>query len=178
VLRHEWVNARGAIARFDRGTIEIRVLDAQECPAADIAVAAAVTAAVRVLAEQVTSNAQAQNRIPTEALAEILGDTVREGDGTHIRHRPYLALFGWKGPVPCPASALWRELVRRYLPAGPDAARWGAALDVIVEEGCLARRILALTGPQPGPETLLAASHTLVRCLETGGLLRRVPPPT
>ena len=24
VLRHEWVNARGAIARFDRGTVEIR----------------------------------------------------------------------------------------------------------------------------------------------------------
>ena len=32
VLRHEWLNARGAIARFDRNTIEIRVLDVQECP--------------------------------------------------------------------------------------------------------------------------------------------------
>ena len=30
VLRHEWVNARGAIARFDRMAIEIRVLDVQE----------------------------------------------------------------------------------------------------------------------------------------------------
>src|SRR5690606_34786160 len=41
-LRHEWVNARGAIARFDRSAIEIRLLDTQECPAADIAVAALV----------------------------------------------------------------------------------------------------------------------------------------
>jgi hypothetical protein len=32
VLRHEWVNARGAIARFDRSAIEIRVLDVAECP--------------------------------------------------------------------------------------------------------------------------------------------------
>ncbi|HEY5623468.1 MAG TPA: glutamate-cysteine ligase family protein, partial [Gammaproteobacteria bacterium] len=27
ILRHEWLNARGAIARFDRGAIEIRVID-------------------------------------------------------------------------------------------------------------------------------------------------------
>jgi len=27
VLRHEWVNSRGAIARFDRGALEVRLLD-------------------------------------------------------------------------------------------------------------------------------------------------------
>ena len=48
-LRHEWVNARGAIARFDRDAIEIRVLDAQECPRADLAIAAAVSAVLRAL---------------------------------------------------------------------------------------------------------------------------------
>ncbi len=47
VLRHEWANARGAIARFDRGAVEIRIIDAQECPAADLAVVAAVTSVVR-----------------------------------------------------------------------------------------------------------------------------------
>src|SRR5690606_27081536 len=26
LLRHEWVNARGCIARFDRGALEVRVL--------------------------------------------------------------------------------------------------------------------------------------------------------
>ena len=31
-LRHEWVNARGCIARFDRMALEIRLLDVQECP--------------------------------------------------------------------------------------------------------------------------------------------------
>ncbi|HOW19319.1 MAG TPA: glutamate-cysteine ligase family protein, partial [Phycisphaerae bacterium] len=39
-LRDEWVNARGAIARFCRNTIEIRVIDMQECPSADVAIAA------------------------------------------------------------------------------------------------------------------------------------------
>ena len=37
-LQHEWLNSRGAIARFDRNAIEIRVLDIQECPVADLAI--------------------------------------------------------------------------------------------------------------------------------------------
>ncbi len=38
VLQDEFLNSRGAIARFDRGSIEIRVINIQECPAADLAV--------------------------------------------------------------------------------------------------------------------------------------------
>ena len=33
------MNSRGAIARFDRNAIEIRVIDVQECPKADLAIA-------------------------------------------------------------------------------------------------------------------------------------------
>ena len=32
VLNPIWVNSRGAIPRFDRGSIEIRIMDIQECP--------------------------------------------------------------------------------------------------------------------------------------------------
>ena len=53
VLRHEWVNARGAIARFDRMAIEIRVLDVQETPAMDVAYAALI---VEVLKRSAPSN--------------------------------------------------------------------------------------------------------------------------
>jgi len=44
ILQHEWLNSRGAITRFDRNTIEIRVLDVQECPLADVAICAAAAA--------------------------------------------------------------------------------------------------------------------------------------
>jgi gamma-glutamyl:cysteine ligase YbdK (ATP-grasp superfamily) len=46
-LRHEWVNSRGAILRFNRRAIEIRVLDSQECPKMDIACAVFVRAALK-----------------------------------------------------------------------------------------------------------------------------------
>ncbi len=52
VLQHEWVNARGAIARFERNTIEIRVIDTQETPFADIAIAAVITGVLKQLVFQ------------------------------------------------------------------------------------------------------------------------------
>src|SRR5690606_17468614 len=39
ILDHHFVNSRGAIARFDRNAIEIRVIDLQESPRADVAIA-------------------------------------------------------------------------------------------------------------------------------------------
>ncbi|MBC7792496.1 MAG: glutamate--cysteine ligase, partial [Clostridia bacterium] len=44
ILQDEFLNARGAIARFGRGSIEIRVLDTQECPKADMAIIALTVA--------------------------------------------------------------------------------------------------------------------------------------
>jgi len=38
ILCHEWLNSRGAIARFDRNAVEIRLVDVQECPLADLAI--------------------------------------------------------------------------------------------------------------------------------------------
>ncbi|MGB3646979.1 MAG: glutamate-cysteine ligase family protein, partial [Desulfobulbales bacterium] len=43
-LRDEWLNARGAIARFDRNAIEIRIIDIQECSKSDLAITAGINA--------------------------------------------------------------------------------------------------------------------------------------
>ena len=49
VFELDFLNSRGAIARFDRGSIELRVMDVQEYPAADVAICAAVTEVIRSL---------------------------------------------------------------------------------------------------------------------------------
>ena len=38
LLEEPWLNSRAAIPHFDRGSLEIRALDAQECPLADLAI--------------------------------------------------------------------------------------------------------------------------------------------
>src|SRR5690606_28989153 len=60
ILREEWVNARGAIARFTRGTIEIRVLDIQECPAADLAILQFIVNILQGLVDERLSTLEAQ----------------------------------------------------------------------------------------------------------------------
>src|SRR5262249_11367750 len=52
VLEPAWVTSRGAIARFGRGSIEIRVIDAQESALSSVAVARAAVAVVRALVEE------------------------------------------------------------------------------------------------------------------------------
>src|SRR5690606_32665994 len=72
ILRHEWVNARGAIARFERMAIEIRVLDVQECPAADVAFAAAIIGTLRSLCDERWASIASLDRWDTKRLAALL----------------------------------------------------------------------------------------------------------
>src|SRR5690606_26049897 len=50
LLRHEYFNARGAVLKMSRQSMEVRVLDTQECVRMDCAIAAFVRAALRWLA--------------------------------------------------------------------------------------------------------------------------------
>jgi carboxylate-amine ligase len=135
VLRYEWVNARGAIARFDRDAIEIRVLDVQECPEADLGIVHAIVAVLQALIDERWCDGGTQRRWATEPLAALFLGTLRDAERTRIQDAAYLSLFGVGEP--CTAGELWRHLATSLLPRRP------VALDVILEHGPLARRILA-----------------------------------
>ena len=49
ILEHHFLNSRGAIARFDRNAIEIRLVDIQECPKADIAICVLIIEVLKLL---------------------------------------------------------------------------------------------------------------------------------
>lgn len=54
VLNKDWVNSRGAIFRYDRKAVEIRVMDEQECVRSDVALSCFIRALVRGLIERGT----------------------------------------------------------------------------------------------------------------------------
>jgi gamma-glutamyl:cysteine ligase YbdK (ATP-grasp superfamily) len=66
-----WVNSRGAISRFDRGSIEIRVMDVQECPAADLAIQTLVIETIKALVNKEFINLESQKKWEAESLAQI-----------------------------------------------------------------------------------------------------------
>jgi gamma-glutamyl:cysteine ligase YbdK (ATP-grasp superfamily) len=173
-LRHEWVNARGCIARFDRDALEIRVLDVQECPRADLAIAALVIAVLRALAGGTLAPTAVQREVPGSTLVAVFGEAVRRADRAVIRDRAYLGLFGHPGPGPCTARDLWRRLLDRVGGDDRDLAAFADALDVILDEGCLARRIATRLGAGFAAEDLRQVYGELCRCLAAGTLFHAV----
>jgi glutamate---cysteine ligase / carboxylate-amine ligase len=167
VLQEEWLNSRGAIARFDRNAIEIRVLDTQECPRADLAIAAATVDVVRWLYH--ADSLVAQQEMTTGVLAAILQDCIRDADQANIDNASYLRLLGFPGER-CTAGELWRHLVERGM-ANDQAHEqyWGAPLKTILDQGPLARRILRAVGSEePSRAQLQAVYHSLCDCLQAG----------
>jgi hypothetical protein len=170
VLQHEWLNARGAIARFDRGAIEIRLLDVQESPRADLAVVTGVVAAVAALVGEELSSGDQQRKWDEQDLEVILLETVRRGPDAIITDTRYLTDLGMAPTAGATTTArdVWRHLIGRTVPRG-DARD---VLDRIVEEGCLAQRILAAVPGVPNvPERkrLESVYRILAACLDANG---------
>lgn len=165
VLRYEWVNARGCIARFDRMALEIRVLDCQECPRSDLAIALAVSAVL----EACTNDARRIDdsaRWPEARLADVLWKVARHGDRALLDDSEYLELWGLKTSQ-ATAGELWQHLLES-LPADTrsrkayDDALW------LVENGCLARRIRSAAGATPERGRLREVYGELCHCLAVG----------
>ncbi len=168
VLRHEWANARGCIARFERDAIEIRLLDLQEHPRADIAIAGLVVGALKLLVRESLSSYQAQRAFSAEQLAPLLHATIRDADEAMIEQPELLEALGLPGRGAMPARAIWRHLAEHVSEVEPEFSEWREPLRVILERGCLARRIREAVGSSPSTERLLAVYQEIAACLDRG----------
>lgn len=166
ILQHEWANARGCIARFDRMALEIRLLDTQECPDADIAVASAVLAAVRALVEETWAPRTTQQGIATSMLSHLLREGITSADATMIDHPHYLACFGLDGPHT--VAEVWRHIIETQCLTAPHGSAVAPYLTRILDRGCLARRIVSRTGRNPSRAQLRLVYEELAECLAQG----------
>jgi gamma-glutamyl:cysteine ligase YbdK (ATP-grasp superfamily) len=168
ILEHEWLNSRGAIARFDRQAIEIRVADTQECPLADLAIAGATAAAVKALYEERWSTLSVQQGIPTETLLRMLLQTVREAEAASLDDAGYLAALGLEASR-ATASEVWRHLLKRRDATSMNGDGWWLeTVSFILDQGTLARRISRATDNGSDPTRLSSVYDRLCRCLEDG----------
>ncbi len=165
VLQHEWLNARGAIPRFDRNAIEVRVIDVQECPQADLAIAAAATAVIRALYDGKWSPLAMQQAIGTDALVKILHACIRDAEQAAIDDAGYLRLLGFPDRH-CLGGELWRHLIETL--SLDRSGQWREPLRVMLEHGPLARRILRAVGTDRSKERLQSVYLALCDCLEAG----------
>jgi gamma-glutamyl:cysteine ligase YbdK (ATP-grasp superfamily) len=168
-LRHEFLNSRGAIARFDRGAIEIRLLDMQECPAADVAICGAVARVVQALVDQRWRGLQAQQRFDSERLVRILLDCIGRAERVVIDDRGYLDHFGYPSAArSCTAAELWHHLCSTVVWSDDGGPAWSEPLRTILRRGPLARRILRRLNGDARAPNLYAVYGQLCDCLAEG----------
>ena len=168
VLRHEFANARGAMARFDRGAIEIRVLDIQECPQADLAIAALIVELVRAVIDERWMSYDDQRRVATQPLHGVLLDTIRYADRTRIRERAVLDAFGIPQGMAW-AADLWLSLLEQVM---PDHPTWSPLLRRMLKTGTLANRIGQQIRRFPTKAEVRTVYAELADCLHHGELFR------
>jgi gamma-glutamyl:cysteine ligase YbdK (ATP-grasp superfamily) len=173
VLRYEWCNARGAIARFERNTIEIRVLDVQECPQADLAILTLVAATLRALCDERWTSHRQQSAWPVAPLAQVLLACIRDGDQAVIHDSDYVHAFGFDRDS-ATAGELWRHLFEAVFDPAQRGSADLAPLHVILEHGCLSRRIRTAVGANETRAHLHAVYRELCDCLAAGRVF--VPP--
>jgi gamma-glutamyl:cysteine ligase YbdK (ATP-grasp superfamily) len=168
ILQHEWLNARGVIARFDRNALEIRVLDAQECPAVDVAIAAFVCDLAQSLYERQFVRPAVETQLPNRTLSEIFLKCVHEADRAQIDSPEFLQLFG-VARRECRAGVLWENIAERLERESSTHARvWRSTMEFVLTRGPLSRRLLRAVGPRPDRAALHELYAALCDALEAG----------
>lgn len=172
VLQDEFLNSRGAIARFSRGAIEIRVLDIQECPQADLAIAQLIVEVLRSLTNDRWQSLEQLKAIGTDALEEIFLATVRDGETAAINHSKFLELFGCPLGTPCNVGDLWKHLASEVQSKTQFDREIAQALDLILNKGPLSRRLLKALGENNSRAHLAQTYARLCDCLASGCLFQ------
>jgi gamma-glutamyl:cysteine ligase YbdK (ATP-grasp superfamily) len=175
ILQDEFLNARGAIPRFGRGSIELRVMDVQEAPVADLAMAELASGAVRLLVEEELSSRSLQEGLGVSDLAPVFLHSLKEGERFVVDHPRYLEALGFPGRR-ASVQDLWWHLLETV--AGHDLLLGEASqstLEGLLKRGPLAREILRAldlsqsgSATPPSREALREVYGALALCLREG----------
>ena len=165
VLQREWLNARGAIARFDRHAIEIRLCDTQECPRADMGVAAAIVAVIRALYNGRWAPMRDVQALSDAMLVQQLRACIARAEHAMVESGNLLAALGLPARR-MTAGEAWARMVDGCAgdiqALAPSASE---AVSNIVARGTLAARILRATGHAPDRARLRGVYERLCDCL-------------
>lgn len=165
ILDPIWVNSRGAIPRFDRGSIEIRLMDVQECPAADLVIVQLVIETIKSLVNEKFIGYQDQLKWDAEPLAQILETVVEKGEQAMITNPIFINLFGLNSSS-CTAGELWRHIVGQ-LPQHDYLEKAKQNLQVVLNNGTLATRIMKALNNDYSRVSLTKVYRALSDCLAT-----------
>lgn len=167
ILDRHFLNSRGAIARFDRGSLEIRLMDIQESPRADVAIIVGLVSVIKLLCLERWTSLEEQKQVSEERLLPILLDTITKGEEAIISDKEYLRILGFKGEK-ASGKELWQHLFDVFKSALFEEQVQD--LHYIIEHGTLATRLQKRL-PKPDKRNLYNVFDELTDCLSNNTLL-------
>lgn len=169
ILDPIWVNSRGAIPRFDRGSIEIRVMDIQECPQADLAIQSFVIETIKALVGEKFCPLEVQMKAGTDMLSDLLDATARTGRHTRVESSDFAQVFGLTAP--CTVNDIWTTIFTRLQQPSKPLESWKPEIEILLQEGCLSERLLKHLNHDFSRDSILRTWRTLADCLEQNRML-------
>jgi gamma-glutamyl:cysteine ligase YbdK (ATP-grasp superfamily) len=164
ILCHEWLNARGAITRFERGSIEIRLIDIQETPFQDIAILEAFSLLIKYLLQKDEKQTLHYDQFSEERLKGLLEIGILYGEESVFEDTEYLHLFGIKQSK-MRAKDLWKHIFTNLIDISKENR---LAIDLLLKEGTLATRLINSVGEKVNKTSLYPVYESLCQCLQKG----------
>ncbi|MGB8704169.1 MAG: glutamate-cysteine ligase family protein [Gillisia sp.] len=168
LLDHHFLNSRGAIARFDRNAIEIRVIDIQESPAADIAIAILIIEALKLLISEEWITLEDQKSWNEKELFQLFNGVVQEAEASKIENLKYLNIFDLNRASS--AGEIWEKVYKRVKTSISE--RHQKTIEFILENGSLSTRILKAVNNDFSKKNLHSVYEKLAECLQENTLFR------
>ncbi|WP_208012699.1 glutamate-cysteine ligase family protein [Christiangramia sabulilitoris] len=168
ILDHHFLNSRGAISRFDRNAIEIRVIDTQENPTADVAIAAFIIEVLKLLVSEELISLEDQKSWYEDDLLLIMNDVIISAENTLITNKKYLAIFDLKKDAD--VKTIWKKLYDLVGKKLSDDHQ--KHIEFILQNGSLATRILKALRNDFSKVQIGKVYGRLAECLQENRMFR------
>ncbi|MCG9972425.1 glutamate-cysteine ligase family protein [Christiangramia crocea] len=168
LLDHHFLNSRGAISRFDRNAIEIRVIDVQENPSADVAIAAFIIEVLKLFVGEELVSLEDQKKWHEDELFEIFDEVIKDAENTLVTNKTYLAIFdlGKESDV----KTIWKKLY--HFVGGNLCENHRKHIEFILQNGSLSTRILKALRNDFSSENIIKVYSRLGDCLQENRMFR------
>jgi hypothetical protein len=163
VLDSPFLNSRGLIVREERGSIELRLMDLQECPAADLLLAELVWRVAYLLAEEGAYHHNLLS-IPQDDLVALYQQAVKEGEGALVGQQAVLDFFDLEPGATI--TGIWSLLLSQVADEMTDSKV--ELLQSLLRRGTLSTAIRQDLGTAPQQSDLKRVYAKLNRCLKEG----------
>ena len=170
LLQEEWLNSRAAITHFQRGSVEIRELDLQECPMADLAICDYILNLLRHLVA--LPAAKVEPALNGHSINECLQQwraVVRSGMNAQFQLPEILPLFDLADHPIQTVADFWENLwaIKDLRPANH---LFSETVKTLIFQGNLASRMQLAVSANPDKSELQALIFKLNRCLMSNTL--------